>query len=90
VSCSLESKTCVRSGYDECLAAEVCFGVGQGRELGDEERADEVLRTGRWSAAGIERSHCGLRSIERLRGAIRGAEMQLDSQIEIREWIPHS
>jgi hypothetical protein len=89
VSCSLESKTCVRSGYDECLAAEVCFGVGQGRELGNEERADEVLRTGRWSAEVLERSRCGLHYIERLRGAVEGAEMQLDSQIEIREWIPH-
>lgn len=74
MSCSLESKTCVRSGYDECLAAEVCFGVGQGRELGDEERADEVLRTGRWSAEGIEGSHGGLRSIERLRGLQRSRD----------------
>jgi hypothetical protein len=50
VTCGFEPEACVRPCYDDYLAAEVVRGEGQSRELRDEERAYEVLGTGRWSA----------------------------------------
>lgn len=56
----LKSEPNVCSGYDDCLAAEVGLRVGQSRELRDEERADEVLGTGRWSMEVLQRLRADL------------------------------
>lgn len=50
MSCGFEAETDVASGYDDGLPAKVGGGVGKRRELGDEERADEVMGTERLSA----------------------------------------
>lgn len=56
MSRSFESKPDIGSGYDDCLAREVVCGIGQCRELGDKERADEICGAGKSSVKGLDKS----------------------------------
>ena len=82
--CCFEAEPAVRSGYNYGLSAKVGGGVGQGPELGFEEAADEVLGSGRVSVAFCELP--ALENVPRRQARRRG---NLDSQVEVREGIPH-
>lgn len=43
MSTRLEAEAGVGSGYDVCLASEICFGDGEGdEEVGEDSRSDAV------------------------------------------------